>query len=64
MTLFLQDFNVFLAILAPNHRICAIIPRFRISHLALMFNLFQFCYGEVVLEWTARKSKDGGTGLA
>ena len=29
MNLFLTDFHVFLAILAPNHRICAIIPRFR-----------------------------------
>ena len=34
MNLFLTDFHVFLAILAPNHRIYAIIPRFRISHLA------------------------------
>ena len=63
MTLFLPDFHVFPAILAPNYRICAMIPRFRISHLALMFNLFQFCYGEVFLEWTARKSKDRETGL-
>ena len=35
MTLFLPDFHISLAILAPNHRICAILPRFRISHLSL-----------------------------
>ena len=35
MTLFLPDFHVSLAILAPNHRICAILPRLRISHLSL-----------------------------
>ena len=35
MNKFLPEFDVFLAILTPNYRIDAIIPRFKISHLAV-----------------------------